>query len=201
MKTTWMMAGLMAMAAAASGRSTQSNLTGDITVCVDKEGLRSGLTFRAEFIAAKIYSAAGINIHWRTGTLDCAPGALIVSFRQQTPENFKPGALAYALPFEGTHICVFLDRIDQYQKGEQYMVLGHVLAHEITHILQGQARHSETGLMKARWSGLDVGEMKRHLLLMSSEDERLVRAGLAHRSEGVLMSQDRPGLARAALAR
>ena len=40
-------------------------------------------------------------------------------------------------------------------------VLGHVLAHQVTHVLQGIARHSAEGLMAALWSTEDVRRMLR----------------------------------------
>ena len=38
-------------------------------------------------------------------------------------------------------------------------LLGHVLAHEIGHVLQGVARHSATGVMKGRWSLHETSHM------------------------------------------
>jgi len=38
-------------------------------------------------------------------------------------------------------------------------VLAHVLVHEVTHILQGIPRHSESGVMKAQWDSNDFAQM------------------------------------------
>jgi hypothetical protein len=40
-----------------------------------------------------------------------------------------------------------------------------VLAHEITHVLEGTRRHSSTGIMKARWDNHDNFEIGRQTLL------------------------------------
>ena len=40
-------------------------------------------------------------------------------------------------------------------------VLANVLVHEITHILQGPCWHSDTGVMKARWTHTDYMEIGR----------------------------------------
>ena len=59
--------------------------------------------------------------------------------------------LAYALPYEGTHIVILFDRVRKMQPNYVPAVLAHVLVHEVTHILQGIQRHSESGVMKAHW--------------------------------------------------
>jgi hypothetical protein len=66
------------------------------------------------------------------------------------PTNLRLGLLAYALPFEGTHIVVFYDREERSEELAWLRVyVRHVIAHEVTHILQGAIWHSETGIMKA----------------------------------------------------
>ena len=72
-------------------------------------------------------------------------------------------ALAVALPFEGIHIEIFYDRIRAAEGFVPPDYLGHVLAHEITHILQSVARHSDSGLMKAHWDRPELVQMKDHL--------------------------------------
>jgi hypothetical protein len=41
---------------------------------------------------------------------------------------------------------------------------GYVLAHEVEHTMQGVARHSESGILKAHWSTEDFKEMTYHKL-------------------------------------
>jgi hypothetical protein len=54
--------------------------------------------------------------------------------------------------------------------------LGNVLAHELAHALQGVARHSLEGLMKAVWSARDYAEMVSGPLAFTAEDVELLRA-------------------------
>jgi hypothetical protein len=56
-------------------------------------------------------------------------------------------------------------------------VLAHVLAHEITHVLQGAARHSESGITKARWTLDDLAEMRVLPLRFTVEDVELIHRG------------------------
>ena len=55
------------------------------------------------------------------------------------------------------------------------VLLGHAMVHEMTHLLQGIARHSATGVMKAHWDSGDYLEMKRHLLAFTPEDIQMIR--------------------------
>ena len=61
------------------------------------------------------------------------------------------------------------------------MVLAHVMAHEITHVLEGIGRHSQTGVMRAHWRGGDYREMRSKPLPFAPEDVCLIHEGLASR--------------------
>jgi hypothetical protein len=99
----------------------------------------------------------------------------------RTPDNARPGALAFALPLEGVHLTVFYDRIVGRYKYRPDAVLAHVLVHEITHLLQGIARHSATGVMKPGFSPSDAYAMTYKPLPFTDEDLLLIRAGVARR--------------------
>jgi phage terminase large subunit GpA-like protein len=94
----------------------------------------------------------------------------------------RAAASVYALPFEGTHIVVFYDRVKndrvKNRPGYASAVLGHVIAHEVTHILQGATWHSETGIMKAQWSGEDFQKMDWKPLQFTDEDIMRIQRGL-----------------------
>ena len=54
--------------------------------------------------------------------------------------------------------------------------LGNVLAHELTHALEGVARHSSEGLMKAFWALATCTRMARGPLAFAAEDLELLRS-------------------------
>jgi hypothetical protein len=60
-------------------------------------------------------------------------------------------------------------------------LLGYVLVHEITHNLQGIARHSKTGIMKPRWTPRDYVDMGVRQLHFERIDIELIYAGLGHK--------------------
>jgi hypothetical protein len=58
------------------------------------------------------------------------------------------------------------------------VLLAHVMVHEVTHVLQGMDHHSDTGVMKARWTSDDYKKMLWDPLPFTDYDATLVRLGL-----------------------
>jgi hypothetical protein len=71
------------------------------------------------------------------------------------------------------------------------IVLGYVLVHEITHILEGISRHSESGLMKAHWDKADFFYMRGNALRFAQEDIKLIYLGLEGRSHTSMLALNR----------
>jgi hypothetical protein len=138
----------------------------------------------AQGIASEIFATAGVRIHWTLGEpkTDESNQPILIEILSDVPERFHPGALAYANSFEGVHIQIFYDRLENGESGSgPTMLLAHVLVHEITHLLEGTNHHSEHGVMKARWSSYDLARMVYESLPFDPEDVRLIRRGLATR--------------------
>src|SRR5271166_5423526 len=70
---------------------------------------------QAEALASEIFAGVGVKIDWRRGqpsrSQSLAENAIVVEMVTDTPMQFKPGALAFAQPYEGVHIDVFYDRV------------------------------------------------------------------------------------------
>jgi hypothetical protein len=178
MKLTMMLA--LAAGMAWAGESVNART---VAVCADQ--LRDFQTLQlAKAGASRIFATAGVQIQWHQ-RFACPKDAILVTFSQNTPRTDRPGALAYALPYEGTHVVVFYDRMEHEQAGNPIFLrtlLAHVLVHEITHILQGIDRHSETGVMKARWDDRDFSEMRIKPLPFTASDVDLIQRGVDGRS-------------------
>jgi hypothetical protein len=158
-----------------------------VTVCT--EGLAG---YRAAApalpIAGAMFASADIKIDWRETLKGCPPQGILISLGHHTPEEFHPGALAYALPYEGAHIRVFYDRIAAHGDLMSHL-MAHVLVHEITHILQGEARHSSQGVMKAQWSQQDFNLMRGRSLEFTSFDIDLIHDGIAKRQQALVAAK------------
>jgi hypothetical protein len=146
-----------------------------VTVCMGHtENL--GLENQAEVVASDIFAGIGVKILWHSPR-QCPAEAILVTFSNDEPASLLRGALAYAMPFDGTHIVVFYDRVKN-RPGSVSCLLGHVIAHEVAHILQGLMRHSESGIMKAQYTGADYRQMTWEPLQFTDEDVMLIHNGL-----------------------
>ena len=139
---------------------------------------------RAEALASRIFASADVRIAWH----GLAPSGwkgqnrvIIIQLELDTPASYHTGALGHALPYEGVHISIFYSRIRQMdQQDLEATLLAHAIVHEMTHLLQGIARHSATGVMKAHWDSHDYLEMKRHFLALTPEDIQMIRNAAKH---------------------
>jgi hypothetical protein len=169
-----MMAGLGVSAWAGDART--------VTVCIDH--LRQSRVAYSVNMTSRLFASIGIDVDWRD-MASCASSAdaIKVSLLDSAPPGYQPGALGAALPFEGTRIAVFCDRIQQTAPGwMRPQLLAYVMAHEIAHILQKMNRHSENGIMRAKWMEKEYFEIGRQTLRFTADDVELMYLGLDWRA-------------------
>ena len=155
-----------------------------VTVCI--QGLADfSLMARAQGIATNMFKGVGVKIAWHEMS-GCPAQAILISMSEHAPASFHPGAMAYAMPYEGAHIVLFHDRIAATGKALLPHLMAHVMVHEITHILQGVDRHSEEGVMKAHFGQEDFDRMIVKSLEFTPGDVEMIQSGLlareAHRN-------------------
>ena len=125
----------------------------------DKAEVPVFIKAQAQRQATHMFAEIGVKLVWKEGNPSSHDaGAIAIELGNNTPVALAPGALAFALPYEGIHVRVFCDQIDPdpaMRGSTTEAVLAHVMVHEITHILQGIARHSAEGIMKAQWTNSD----------------------------------------------
>jgi hypothetical protein len=135
---------------------------------------------QAQATAAKMFAKIGVRLEWRRDQESCPSQAIRIQLSDATPRDYHPGALAFALPYDGLHVQVFSDRIRHMVEARRApSLLAHVLVHEITHILQGCIRHSAEGIMKTRWDLSDYDRMAWKPMEFTEEDVRFIYLGLA----------------------
>jgi hypothetical protein len=168
----------------ADPRDAKISLTVYVQANIGDSGLFP-ILLRAQSVASGMLATAGARINWRTGLAKPSEPELpiLIDITSNTPEKFHPGTLAYAQVFEGGHVKVFYDRVrNAYRPQATAMLLAHVLVHEITHVLEGMDRHSQEGVMKARWTPDDLLRMVYQPLPFDPLDVRLIREGLLNRT-------------------
>ena len=170
--------------AAAAGQAKQPEGPSDVTVCVRNTIIATpGAIERAKLVAKNMFASIGISVAWRGELSEHEQGVFInVVLTSGGPGDEEGGALAEAYPFAIEHdITIRYDRVHNsagVSKELEPLILAHVLAHEITHVLQCVDRHSETGIMKARWTSDDYYDMRWKPLEFTPEDVQLIHLGM-----------------------
>jgi hypothetical protein len=159
-----------------------------VTVYMENDAnVPSPVLSRARTLAAEMFADVGVRIEWRVGQRTesqlLREGAIAVRVTLDTPDEFKTSVGAFATPSEGVHITVLYQHLawSLAKPSLAPALLAHVLVHEITHILEGIARHSATGIMKANWTTGDYYDMQTKTLAFATEDVELIHRGLAER--------------------
>jgi hypothetical protein len=185
------MATMMVMAGMAARAGETMQLTERaVTVCIDA-GVGYRETPQAQMIASKMFAGIGVKIEWRHSCNVSAAQVIRITLTEETPNALLPGALAYALPYQGSTIRLFYDRLSENREAAPLpRMLAHVLVHEITHILQGITRHSDQGVMKARWDARDFIHMAVKTLPFADEDIDLIYRGLAGRASRAMVAMN-----------
>jgi hypothetical protein len=162
--------------------------TSPVTVCFgganELEEIRI-LETQAKSVADGVFGRIGVRVRWRA-TESCPEKAIHIALSTNTPVNQHAGAFAYALPYQGTSVVVFADRVaNAVDIRTAPCLLGYVVVHEMVHIIQGVVRHSDRGVMKARWTTDDYRQMEWRQLGFTREDVELILAGLSGRAAGL----------------
>jgi hypothetical protein len=157
------------------GRQGPAAHEGSVTVCMEPD---PHVMMGVRPLASAMFASIGVKVDWREPD-SCPAGAGAVRLRMsyEPPITAKFKTMAYARPYEGT-IVVFPNHVQELNPNGCPCVMAHVLVHEIAHVLEGVARHSRTGIMKARWDDGDYFEMRRKPLPFALEDVDLIHQGM-----------------------
>ncbi|MCX6622926.1 MAG: hypothetical protein NTY38_18045, partial [Acidobacteria bacterium] len=155
----------------------------------DTIGVPPAVMAKAQRVAAGAFGKVGVEVRWVRGTrleesrkVD-AGEALVLIFDGPAAADASPRAMASTSLGGGVdpQVRVFYHRV--VSRGNTFWdrvhmpeVLGNVLAHELTHALEGVARHSAEGLMKAVWNSMDYVKMADGPLAFAPVDVGLLRA-------------------------
>lgn len=157
----------------------------------DSHNLPSIVLSRARFTTTQIFHDIGVSVHWagfpnRAPREDCA--AVEAQLDSDSHPTFRPGAMGYTWLCENNAAQVHLltDRILHPAFSSQTLtwegaLLGHVLAHEIGHVLEGVPRHSQEGLTKQNWTAQELLAMAAKTLRFTRLDADLIHQGIWRR--------------------
>jgi hypothetical protein len=185
MKHSMQVAGIVVLAGM-HVHAASNSLPADLTVFVEGRFPTNLVDCGARISVTRMYARIGVRIDWRIGR--AAPGAVFGSpviqmrYADDNERHLPLDSLAFSPPYGGgtTPITVMYNRIGLVagRSGREQVILAHVLAHEIGHILQRTGRHAATGVMKAHLNGEDIGAMERGPLEFTPDDIDLIVSGL-----------------------
>ena len=186
---------IVTAAACVQARDLQIPPTPSLTLCLNNPNFEMNLPY-ALVLSKRMFAGAGVAIEWRISR-SCPADGIRVQLRKSSGRSDHPGALAYARPFihaadaTESHVVILTDRIQNTVIPSLLpFLLSHVLVHEVTHVLQGIERHSEIGIMKARFETADLAAMRSQSLPFANADLQLIEMGLRARQSQVAIDLD-----------
>jgi hypothetical protein len=142
--------------------------------------------------AGRIFDKAGVRVRWieclsgekRNPDCDTAPARRDIRLRVLPGKGGRQfdDALGYALALkqgDGVYANALFGAVTEVRRGtlvSTAQVLGHVIAHEIGHLLLGTVSHSRTGLMSAKWEHDELLSIGRREMGFSDEQTRRIRS-------------------------
>jgi hypothetical protein len=192
--------GMLALGVGAGPRAPEETATGRLQLTIrisDHAEVPARTWLRAKAAASRVFEAVDVDVSWldcpsrREETTACAarPGATEL-FAMVLPRPIPacahvPAIMGLAvLPESGraSHFYVFHDRVRiltaDHRELDAGGVLGHVMAHEIGHMLLGSNSHSAGGIMAARWFAKELLRLSKGDLLFTSAEASRIREGL-----------------------
>ena len=142
---------------------------------------------RAKWTVTLIFSAIGVHIRWsdRKPSESACPARDSLSIKVRITDRIDRSRQTNGKVVHGETVIhssgvggatIFYEP-KLFDIGPE--LLGHVLVHEIGHALQGVARHSDTGVMKATWTGKDRSRMGTNSLTFTPYDADLIHSSIA----------------------
>lgn len=171
----------------------------EIALTAEGEDAVPGPIWRAaQTTVASIFRRLGIRVTWQRASRNSAPSerqiAILIQIaarlsstvRERGPKCAEPEAFACSWPFDrspGGHIVLMYERVRPLNVRPRLFppLLGYLIAHEITHLLQRRADHSDRGIMKRHWAAADLDQMERARLEFTARDVEWIKEGLRSR--------------------
>ena len=174
----------------------------------------SGVLAKAQSQAARIFRRTGVETNW----VGCAvpgrevesnplckakPGATDIQVRilpkkmaRKLMKHHSEFGLAFTAPGDGfgSNLSIFYHRVEELsarRHTSQSLLLGHLIAHEIGHLLLGLNSHSRSGIMHVPWNRSQVERASLGTLLFTRQEAEKMRGQVSRR---VLAERNLPRL-------
>ena len=153
-------------------------------VLYNDAGVPARVIESAKEAAERIYRDAGVAIVWKDHA-DPATGATELVVRIMDRSLNLPGE-DFGIAFlggdgRGIQADVFYSGIEQLRRDSSAnpaRIMGHVMAHELGHLLLGMNSHSHLGIMQAHWTDQQLRLMSMGTLRFDNSQAKTIRARL-----------------------
>jgi hypothetical protein len=204
MNTSWktiLLAALGTMCVAVAEETRENPLTvgWSLTILVyDYAGVQADTLLKSEQEASRIFHHSGVDVTWRpcriqgsSIPLECpdpspmTPALRLLPRFQLVGDRVHAEAMGYSTGDFATVSVEFAERLEESGVARLPEVLGHIMAHEIGHVLLPGGGHSVSGIMRARWSSNEWRLLRQGELNFAPEQSRFLRADLLRRLQPV----------------
>jgi hypothetical protein len=152
---------------------------------MDAAGVPADILERAQTAATRVFDLSGITLDWVDAT-KCQDSCLTIRIVMQavSAKSRDPHMLGVTPSTEearGINVWIFYPRVRAYSAdlGMQVsQLLGHVMAHEMGHLLLPPGAHSLAGLMRPAWDTAQVKSAAKGLLTFTPDQAALIRERL-----------------------
>ncbi len=174
-----------------------------------------GVLAKAQSEAARIFRRSGIETHWagcavpgreveRNHSCTAKPGATDIQVRilprkmaQKLMKHHSEFGLAFTATGDGfgSNLSIFYHRVEELsarRHTSRALLLGHLMTHEIGHLLLGSNSHSRSGIMHVPWNRSQVERASLGTLLFTRQEAAKMRSQVSRR-----LGADERNLARA----
>jgi hypothetical protein len=194
---------LLLLPLSAAIASPTSSSTNSVSVSVYNDaGAPVRLLAEAENIATRVFEQAGVNVKWINcsavarelrDTAVCRKAVFPTYFQQRiVPPHHGLSESSFGVSYLssegiGCYSYVFYQRVAEQSGNEQNasVLLGHIMAHEIAHLLLGTNSHSASGIMRAHWYLQELASANKGELLFTPDQARAMTERLHESSQTV----------------
>jgi len=159
----------------------------------DIQGVPPETVAAARATTAQILRHANVDLRWRGCPCEkpVGPVELMIRLAASTPES-EPASLGFSYvdvqKQAGTLATVFSDRVHLLAvaaRVDEGALLGRAMAHEIGHLLLGTHDHAVRGLMRGKWTSIELQKNQAFDWQLSGDDGTSIRNALNRRIRGV----------------
>jgi hypothetical protein len=204
--------GILMLCIACMARDLENGAAQVLVNVYDDAGIPVSVLLRAEQSAGRIFRIAGLQVIWKNcEDVPQSPGreqgcgeyrgtslSMRVVRQSLTMTDSVFGASFLDEHGSGVYGDIFFDNAQRMSEAAHVSVgdmLGHVIAHELGHLLLGRDAHSQIGIMRPHWAKEELKSLAMGKLLFTNEQRRQINQKLRY---GPMMAQD-SGTARFAL--